>query len=124
MDWLSFIASVLASVAWPAAMLCVVLLLRKELVARLPFLRKLKAGPVEAEFEREVKNSRMKRQQPYFRRRNPGPLRERLIFYGSPKSVIERPFWRLGRALTSQHAGQRDVLPARLLLTRLRRWEP
>jgi len=55
MDWLSFIASVIGSIAWPGTALTIVLLLRKELVALLPFLRKLKAGPVEAEFEREVK---------------------------------------------------------------------
>jgi hypothetical protein len=55
MDWPSFIASVIGSIAWPATALAVVLLLRRELVALLPFLRKLKAGPVEAEFEREVK---------------------------------------------------------------------
>jgi hypothetical protein len=55
MDWLSFLASVVGSVAWPVTVLAVVLILRKELVALLPFLRRLKAGPVEAEFERQVK---------------------------------------------------------------------
>src|SRR5690349_11059570 len=55
MDILAFIASVIGSLAWPATVLCVVLLLRKELIALLPFLRKLKAGPLEAVFEREVK---------------------------------------------------------------------
>jgi hypothetical protein len=38
MDWLAFIASVIASVAWPAMALAVVLFLRKELVALLPFI--------------------------------------------------------------------------------------
>lgn len=55
MDWLSFIASVVGSLAWPGAVVCVALLLRRELKGLLPFLRKLKAGPVEAEFERELK---------------------------------------------------------------------
>jgi hypothetical protein len=55
MDWLSFISTVASSVAWPVTALTIVLLMRKELVALLPFVRKLKAGPLEAEFEREVK---------------------------------------------------------------------
>jgi hypothetical protein len=54
MDVLSFIASIVGSLAWPATAFGIVLLLRKQLVAMLPYLRKLKAGPVEAEFEREV----------------------------------------------------------------------
>jgi len=58
MDWLSFFANVIGSLAWPATVLAVVLLLRKKLVEMLPFIRKLKAGPVEAEFEREVKELR------------------------------------------------------------------
>lgn len=55
MNLLSFIASVIGSVAWPLTAIAVVLLLRREVVALLPFLRKLKAGPVEAEFEVEVR---------------------------------------------------------------------
>ena len=58
MDPLSFLASIIASVAWPATVLALILLLRKEVFALLPFVRKLKAGPVEAEFEREVKELR------------------------------------------------------------------
>ena len=55
MDWLQFLASVVGSIAWPATVITVVLILRSEIVALLPFLRRLKAGPLEAEFEREVK---------------------------------------------------------------------
>lgn len=58
MDWLSFFASVIGSLAWPATLLAVVLLLRKQIAELLPLIRKLKAGPVEAEFEREVKELR------------------------------------------------------------------
>lgn len=55
MDWLSFFSNVIASIAWPVTSFAIVLLLRKQFIALLPSLRKFKAGPVEAEFEREVK---------------------------------------------------------------------
>lgn len=55
MDWLTFVSNLIASIAWPAATVCLVLILRKHITALLPHVRKLKAGPVEAEFEREVK---------------------------------------------------------------------
>lgn len=55
MDWLTFIATVLGHLAWPVAAIVVVLLLRDEIKQLLKLIKKLKAGPVEAEFEREVK---------------------------------------------------------------------
>jgi hypothetical protein len=54
MDTLSFIAKLIEVLAWPGAIVTVVLLLRKELKQLVPLLRKVKAGPVEAEFEREI----------------------------------------------------------------------
>jgi hypothetical protein len=54
-DWLTFVATIIGSLAWPVATLVLVLALRKQIVELLPHVRKLKAGPVEAEFEREVK---------------------------------------------------------------------
>jgi hypothetical protein len=58
MDILSFTASIVSSLAWPLATLGALILLRRELSSLLPFLRRLKAGPVEAEFEREVEELR------------------------------------------------------------------
>lgn len=55
MDWLTFVSNLIASTAWPIVTVCLVLILRKQITALLPHVRKLKAGPVEAEFEREVK---------------------------------------------------------------------
>jgi hypothetical protein len=55
MDCLTFIASITKSLAWPVAAVVLVLLLKDEIVKVAPFVRRLKAGPVEAEFEREVK---------------------------------------------------------------------
>jgi uncharacterized protein YutE (UPF0331/DUF86 family) len=50
MDWLQFIASIIGSLAWPAAMVLVVLLLRRAIFRVLPRLRQLKYGDAEAEF--------------------------------------------------------------------------
>ena len=55
MDWLTFISKLIEFTAWPVASVLLVLLLRQEIKALLPHVKKLKAGPVEAEFEREVK---------------------------------------------------------------------
>jgi hypothetical protein len=54
MDFLTFISELIKALAWPAVAGAALIVLRKELRALLPFLRRLKAGPVEAEFERDV----------------------------------------------------------------------
>ncbi len=55
MDPLTFASKVIESLAWPVAAIVLVALLRKEIAKLAPFLKRLKAGPVEAEFEREVR---------------------------------------------------------------------
>lgn len=55
MDLLTFASKVIESLAWPIASVVLVALLRKEIGKLAPFLKKLKAGPVEAEFERDVR---------------------------------------------------------------------
>lgn len=55
MDWITFASKALESLAWPTASVVLVVLLRDEIRKLVPFLKKLKAGPLEAEFEREVK---------------------------------------------------------------------
>lgn len=54
MDALTFIAKLVEVLAWPATVFGVVLLLRRQIQQLVPLIRKVKAGPVEAEFEREV----------------------------------------------------------------------
>lgn len=56
MSALEFIAALVRALAWPAALLAVVLLLRPAIVELLgrEGLRRFKAGPLEAEWEREV----------------------------------------------------------------------
>ncbi|MFV0678199.1 hypothetical protein [Variovorax sp. tm] len=52
---LGFIEKIVGAVAWPGVVLASVLLFRKELLALMPTLKKLKLGILEGEFEREVK---------------------------------------------------------------------
>lgn len=58
MDQLTFIAKVIEALAWPVAAIVLVVLLRGELSRLLPLVKRLKAGPLEAEFEREVRELR------------------------------------------------------------------
>jgi hypothetical protein len=55
MDFMTFLAKVIEFLAWPITIIVLVKILRAEIKALLPFLKKLKAGPVEAEFERDIK---------------------------------------------------------------------
>ncbi len=55
MDWLTFISKVIESLAWPIVALVLGLVFRRKLLDLIPSIRKLKAGPVEAEFELAAK---------------------------------------------------------------------
>jgi hypothetical protein len=55
MDWLTFISKTIDSLAWPLAGIVLGLMFRKKLLELLPTLRKVKAGPLEAEFEMAAK---------------------------------------------------------------------
>jgi hypothetical protein len=57
MDWLQFWASIVASLAWPAAIVLIVLLLRRALLRVLPRLRRLKYGGAEAEFHEKLEEA-------------------------------------------------------------------
>lgn len=52
MDTYTFISKLVEYLAWPIASVLLIALLRKEFRTLLPQVRKLKAGPIEAEFER------------------------------------------------------------------------
>lgn len=58
MDWLKFFAQVIGSIAWPVTMIVVVVLLKDQIAGLFPFLKRLKAGPVEAEFERSIQEAK------------------------------------------------------------------
>ena len=55
MDWLTFIASIVGSLAWPSVVVGVLLFLRKELPSIVRSLRKLKFRDVEMEFGEAAK---------------------------------------------------------------------
>lgn len=55
MDAFSLISSIVQSMAWPVTTVFIVFLLRSEIKLLFKFVSKIKAGPVEASFEREVK---------------------------------------------------------------------
>jgi len=55
MDPLTFIAEMVKAFAWPTTTLIVVIVFRREIKTLLSLLKKVKAGPAEAEFGREVR---------------------------------------------------------------------
>ena len=55
MDTLTFIAKVLEHGTWPAAAFGIIYILRAQLKELLPSIKKFKAGPIELELERVVK---------------------------------------------------------------------
>jgi hypothetical protein len=59
MDWLTFFASLVGSLAWPAALVGVVLVLRRSLNRLLPDLTRLKYKDLELEFGRQVAQAKI-----------------------------------------------------------------
>ncbi|WP_192551873.1 hypothetical protein [Pseudomonas sp. IzPS59] len=55
MDWLTFTTKIAEALAWPIASIVILVLLRTHIAGLLPLLKRVKAGPLEAEFERELK---------------------------------------------------------------------
>jgi hypothetical protein len=55
--WLEFIEKIVGAIAWPLVVLVTVLLFRKELLALMPTLKKLKLGILEGEFEVAAKET-------------------------------------------------------------------
>ena len=54
MNWLGFWASVIGSLAWPATIIIVVLIFKKQLLAAAPWLRELEVGSVKMKFAEEL----------------------------------------------------------------------
>lgn len=59
MDGFLFVSNMTESLAWPLATVVIVIILRSKIESILRNLKKLKAGPVEAEFERQVESLRI-----------------------------------------------------------------
>lgn len=58
MDWLTFIAAAIGSLAWPSAVVLLVLVLRKPIKELLPLLRRFKYKEFELEFGKRVEEVR------------------------------------------------------------------
>ena len=54
MEYIKLLVQLIEAIAWPGTALVIFFAFRKQLVALLPSIRRFKAGPVEAEFEKEV----------------------------------------------------------------------
>jgi hypothetical protein len=59
MDWLTFLASIVGSLAWPASVVITVLILRRALNKLLPELNRLKYKDLELEFGKEVAQAKI-----------------------------------------------------------------
>jgi len=55
MNWLQFLSSVIQSLAWPAVVLIVVLMLKDSIAALIPRLKRFKHKDTELEFEEKVR---------------------------------------------------------------------
>ncbi|WP_110669733.1 hypothetical protein [Salinicola halophilus] len=58
MDWLTFISSLVRSLAWPVFALILALLFKDQILQFASFIKKLRAGPIEAEFEHDLERLR------------------------------------------------------------------
>jgi hypothetical protein len=73
----SYIVKIVEATAWPITSIVLVILLRAEIRSLIPLVKKLKAGPLEAEFERQVSELRsIVDTAPLL---GPSPMTERLV---------------------------------------------
>ena len=55
MDWLTFSVELVKALIWPLMVVIILIIIRKPLSQLVPYLKKLKLGELEAEFEKTVK---------------------------------------------------------------------
>ncbi len=94
MDLLSFIAKLVESLAWPIAAIVLVILFRREIVSLAPYIRRLKAGPLEAEFEREVRELRT------------------AVEAKKPDAAVDQPVWQESAEKLAQVSPRSAILEA------------
>jgi len=115
MDTLTFVSKLIESLAWPLSVSLVAWLLRAELRELLRLVKKLKAGPVEAEFDREVRSIRVETEtrEPAIAttpaiRAQTDPLLE--LAARHPRAAILEA-WRVVEVALLRLANSRDLLP-------------
>lgn len=107
MSWLAFVASLIHSLAWPAAVTAVVIVLRRPISAALGRgVHRVRAGPVEVEFDQELAEVREElRRSPELAAATPPvlpvSLREELARLAevSPRAAVLEAFSRIERRL-------------------------
>ena len=92
MDTLTFLSRLLETITWPLVTVLLIFILRKEIRSLLPFIKKLKAGPVEAEFERDTKllRNELEVEQPQLKSAPLSPKQQSLLQLAqtNPRSAI------------------------------------
>lgn len=59
-EWLTFIASIIDALAWPSAIVIIVLSLRRAILRRIPGIRELEVGPVKIKLDEALEEVREK----------------------------------------------------------------
>ncbi|TAK83148.1 MAG: hypothetical protein EPO20_18920 [Betaproteobacteria bacterium] len=116
MDWLTFASKFIESLVWPLAAIILVALLRDDIRRLVPFIKKLKAGPVEAEFERDVKELKESTPEPRIgsEARRPDTASKTFLFQLAelhPRSAILESWVRVEAAARAVLAGKAATAP-------------
>lgn len=89
MNWLSFFSSIIDSLAWPAAVIIIVLVLKKPLSTLLTMLRNLKFKDLELDFGKELKIIEDKAKQVLSAETKPKVIREKPTERNSSQIIKE-----------------------------------
>ncbi|MGZ9667751.1 hypothetical protein ACXX9E_16970 [Pseudomonas sp. GNP014] len=96
MDALTFVSEVIKSLAWPAAVVSLVIMLKKPIAQLIPLLRKLKYKELEMEFSKEIAELRAEASapvssggQPTINQPNPPNRLLQLISFSTRAAIME-----------------------------------
>lgn len=84
MDWLTFIAELIKTLAWPLTVLAILILLRKPLVGLIPLLQRIKYKDFELEFGRQVREVRAEANEEL-----PPPQKPKAMIPQAPDPILE-----------------------------------
>jgi len=84
LDWLTFIAELIKTLAWPLTVLAILILLRKPLVGLIPLLQRIKYKDFELEFGRQVREVRAEANEEL-----PPPQKPKAMIPQAPDPILE-----------------------------------
>lgn len=92
MDWMTFSSNAIDSLAWPAAIVCIVWWLREHIGKLLPFTKRLRYGNLEIEFERDLASLELEvaKQEQALPAEEPIPQDEESIYVHSVAEISPR----------------------------------